>query len=134
MNFFQRNRSAIFGQVVGLMLVGVVTMLIGVASGITSGFWDLNDVVPDLFSNSNIGLILCFIVIVFAQWSTNTAANLLPPALVLLNFSPKIKYWMSTIICGVISIGMMPWKIQSSGGFLVDIQSWISQMLSLIHI
>lgn len=77
-------------------------------------------------------MILCFIVIVFAQWSTNTAANLLPPALVLLNFSPKIKYWMSTIICGVISIGIMPWKIQSSGGFLVDIQSWISQMLGPI--
>lgn len=132
MSFFQRNRSAIFGQVVGLMLVGVVTMLIGVASGITSGFWDLNDVVPDLFSGSKIALILCFIVIVFAQWSTNTAANLLPPALVLLNFSPKIKYWMSTVICGVISIGIMPWKIQSSGGFLVNIQSWISQMLGPI--
>ena len=132
MNFFQRNRSAILGQVIGLMFVGVITMLIGVASGITSGFWDLNDVVPDLFANNNIALILCFIVIVFAQWSTNTAANLLPPALVLLNFSPKIKYWMSTIICGVISIGIMPWKIQSSGGFLVDIQSWISQMLGPI--
>lgn len=132
MNFFQRNKRAIIGQVIGLMLVGVVTMLIGVASGITSGFWDLNDVVPDLFSNNKIALILCFIVIVFAQWSTNTAANLLPPALVLLNFSPKIKYWMSTVICGVISIAIMPWKIQSSGGFLVDIQSWISQMLGPI--
>lgn len=132
MNFFQRNRSAILGQVIGLMFVGVITMLIGVASGITSGFWDLNDVVPDLFANSNLSLILCFIVIVFAQWSTNTAANLLPPALVLLNFSPKIKYWMSTVICGIISIGIMPWKIQSSGGFLVNIQSWISQMLGPI--
>lgn len=132
MSFIQRNKRAIFGQVIGLMFVGVITMLIGVASGITSGFWDLNDVVPDLFANNKIALVLCFIVIVFAQWSTNTAANLLPPALVLLNFSPKIKYWMSTIICGVISVAIMPWKIQSSGGFLVDIQSWISQMLGPI--
>lgn len=132
LNFFSRNRNAILGQVVGLMLVGVITMLIGVASGITSGYWDLNDVIPDLFSNSKIALILSFIVVVFAQWSTNTAANLLPPALVVLNFSPKIKYWMSTVICGVISILMMPWKIQSSGGFLVDVQSWISQMLGPI--
>lgn len=131
MNFFQRNKRAIWGQVIGLMLVGVITMLIGIASGITSGFWDLNDVIPDLFT-SNIALILSFIVVVFAQWSTNTAANLLPPALVLLNFSPKIKYWMSTIICGVIAIAIMPWKIQSSGGFLVDIQNWISQMLGPI--
>lgn len=132
MNFFQRNKRAIIGQVIGLMLVGVITMLIGVASGITSGYWDLNDVVPDLFANNKLTLILCYIVIVFAQWSTNTAANLLPPALVLLNFSPKIKYWMSTVICGVISIAIMPWKIQNSGGFLVDVQSWISQMLGPI--
>lgn len=131
MNFLQRNKRAIWGQVIGLMLVGVVTMLIGVASGITSGFWDLNDVIPDLFTNK-IALILSFIVVVFAQWSTNTAANLLPPALVLLNVSPKIKYWMSTVICGIISIAIMPWKIQSSGGFLVDVQSWISQMLGPI--
>lgn len=132
MSFFQRNKRAIFGQIIGLMFVGVITMLIGVASGITSGFWDLNDVVPDLFMNNKIALIFCFIVIVFAQWSTNTAANLLPPALVVLNFSPKIKYWMSTVICGVISIAIMPWKIQSSGGFLVDVQSYISQMLGPI--
>lgn len=131
MNFFQRNKRAIWGQVIGLMLVGVITMLIGIACGITSGYWDLNDVIPDLFT-SNTALILSFVVVVFAQWSTNTAANLLPPALVLLNFSPKIKYWMSTIICGVIAIAIMPWKIQSSGGFLVDIQNWISQMLGPI--
>lgn len=122
MNFFQINRRAIIGQVIGLMLVGVVIMLIGVASGITSGYWDLNDEVPDLFDNNNIALILCFIVIVSAQWSTNTAANLLPPDLVLLNFYPKIKYWMSTVIWGVISIAIMPWKIQS----------WIYQMLDLL--
>lgn len=132
MSFFKRNKKAILGQIAGLMFVGVITMLIGVTSGITSGFWDLNDVIPDLFANNPLALILCFVVVVFAQWSTNTAANLLPPALVLLNFSPNIKYWMSTIICGVISIAIMPWKIQSSGGFLVDIQSWISQMLGPI--
>lgn len=130
--FFKRNKRALIGQVIGLMMVGVVTMLIGVASGITSGFWDLNDVIPDLFASSNVALILCFITVVFAQWSTNTAANLLPPALILLNFSPKLKYWMSTIICGVFSIAIQPWKIQSSGGFLVDVQNWISQMLGPI--
>lgn len=130
--FFKRNKRALIGQVIGLMMVGVITMLIGVASGITSGFWDLNDVIPDLFASSNVALILCFITVVFAQWSTNTAANLLPPALILLNFSPKLKYWMSTIICGVFSIAIQPWKIQSSGGFLVDVQNWISQMLGPI--
>ncbi|WP_267523073.1 cytosine permease [Campylobacter sp. MG1] len=131
LGFFKRNKRALIGQIIGLMMVGVITMLIGVASGITSGYWDLNDVIPDLFTN-NLALILCFITVVFAQWSTNTAANLLPPALILLNFSPKLKFWMSTIICGIFSIAIQPWKIQSSGGFLVDVQSWISQMLGPI--
>lgn len=131
MNFFQRNRRALIGQVVGLMLVGVLAMLIGMAAGITSGYWDLNDVIPDLFT-SKVALILCFIAVVFAQWSTNTAANLLPPSLVLLNVFPKMKFSVSTIICGTLAVAIMPWKIQSSGGFLVDVQNWISQMLGPI--
>lgn len=131
LGFFQRNRRAIFGQVIGLMLVGVLTMLIGMASGITSGYWDLNDVIPDLFTNK-VALILCFVVVVFAQWSTNTASNLLPPSLVLLNIFPKLKFWQSTVICGVIAMAAMPWKIQSAGGFLVTVQNWISQMLGPI--
>ncbi|MEA5134710.1 MAG: cytosine permease [Candidatus Fimivivens sp.] len=131
LGFWGRNRRAIIGQVIGLMLVGVITMLIGAASGIATGYWDLNDVIPDLFTSTT-ALILCFIVVVFAQWSTNTAANLLPPSLVLLNIFPKLKYWMSTVICGVLAVGMMPWKIQSQGGFLVMVQNWISQMLGPI--
>ncbi len=129
--FFARNQRSIIGQVVGLMLVGIGTMLVGVVTGITSGYWDLNQVVPDLFQ-SKIVLIFSFLVIMFAQWSTNTAANLLPPTLVLLNIFPKLKYWMSAVICGVLSVGMMPWKLQSQGGFLVMVQAWISQMLGPI--
>lgn len=131
MNFFQRNKKAIIGQVAGLMIVGVLTMLVGVSAGITTGYWDLNEVIKLLFTNK-FSLIICFIVVVFAQWSTNTAANLLPPSVVLLNIFPKLKYSLSTIICGAIGILMMPWKLQSQGGFLVMVQSMISQMLGPI--
>lgn len=131
MSFLQRNRRAIFGQVIGLMLVGVLTMLVGMAAGITSGYWDLNEVINDLFTNK-ISLILCYICVVFAQWSTNTAANLLPPSLVMLSIFPKIKYSVSTIICGAISVAILPWTIQDSGGFLINIQNWISQLLGPI--
>lgn len=131
MSFLRRNRKAIIGQIIGLMLVGVLTMLVGMASGITTGYWDLNEAIKLLFT-SKLSLILCFIVVVFAQWSTNTAANLLPPSVVLLNIFPKLKYSVSTIICGIIGVGMMPWKLQTQGGFLVTVQSWISQMLGPI--
>lgn len=131
MTFLQRNKKAIIGQVVGLMLVGVLTMLVGVSAGITTGFWDLNDVIPFLFeSKFSIGFFL--LIVVFAQWSTNTAANLMPPSMVMLNIFPKLKYSTSTIICGILSILIMPWKLESQGGFLVMVQAWISQMLGPI--
>lgn len=131
MTFFQRNKKAILGQVIGLMVVGVLTMLVGAASGITTGFWDLNDVIPHLFS-SKMAIFLSLVCVVFAQWSTNTAANLMPPTMVLLNMFPKLKFSWSAIICGIIGIAIMPWKLQSQGGFLVMIQNWISQMLGPI--
>ena len=131
MSFIQRNKKAILGQVIGLMLVGVLTMLVGAASGITTGFWDLNDVIPHLFS-SKAAIFFCLLCVAFAQWSTNTAANLMPPTMVLLNIFPKLKFSMSAIICGILGIAIMPWKLQSQGGFLVMIQNWISQMLGPI--
>ena len=76
-------------------------------------------------------LVFCFIAIAFAQWSTNTAANLMPPAYILLNIFPKLKFWMTTIISGVIGLLMMPWK-QQGGDFLVVIQSQFSTLLGPI--
>jgi NCS1 family nucleobase:cation symporter-1 len=129
--FFRRNRRAFIGQFIGLMIVGVVLMLIGMAAGIVTGEWDLNKVCLLLFE-SRLSLVLAFIVIVFAQWSTNTAANLMPPTYILISLFPKLKYWSATVIAGVIGLGIMPWKIQSSGTFLVDVQVWISTMLGPI--
>lgn len=129
--FFKRNRRAFVGQFLGMMVVGSVIMLIGMAAGIVTGEWDLNAVCITLFSGK-VGLMLAFIAIVFAQWSTNTAANLMPPTYILISLFPKLKFWSATIIAGVIGIGIMPWKIQNSGTFLVDVQVWISTILGPI--
>lgn len=129
--FFKRNSRAFVGQFIGMMIIGVLIMLIGMAAGIVTGEWDLNQVCIMLFS-SKFGLFLAFIAIVFAQWSTNTAANLMPPTYILISLFPKLKFWSATIIAGIIGIGIMPWKIQSSGTFLVDVQVWISTILGPI--
>lgn len=130
-SLLQRNRRAIIGQLVGLMAVGIIAMMVGMAAGIYTKEWDLNNVVYSLFSNNLFVLIFCFISIAFAQWSTNTAANLMPPAYILLNIFPKLKFWMTTIISGVIGLIMMPWK-QQGGDFLVVIQSNFSTLLGPI--
>ncbi len=128
-NFLARNKRAITGQFIGLMVVGVLCMLVGMAAGITTGQWELNAVSIDLFGGSKFGLIFAFIAIIFAQWSTNTAANLMPPAYILLGIFHKLNFKSASIIAGIIGIGIMPWKIQSSGSFLVTIQVWISTLL-----
>ncbi len=123
-----RNKRALIGQFFGLMVIGVLCMLIGMAAGITTGEWDLNAICVKLF-NSNVGLVLALIAVVFAQWSTNTAGNLMPPSYVLISIFPKLNFKSASIICGVIAIAIQPWKIQNSGTFLVDIQNYISILL-----
>lgn len=127
----KRNERAILGQLIGLLAVGVIAMMVGMAAGVFTGEWDLNNVVYSLFSNHMFMLVFCFISIAFAQWSTNTAANLMPPAYILLNIFPKMKFWMTTIISGIIGLLMMPWK-QQGGDFLVVIQSHFSTLLGPI--
>lgn len=127
----KRNQRAILGQLVGLMAVGILAMMVGMAAGVFTGEWDLNNVVYSLFSNNMLMLVFCFISIAFAQWSTNTAANLMPPAYILLNIFPKMKFWMTTVASGVIGLLMMPWK-QQGGDFLVVIQSNFSTLLGPI--
>lgn len=127
----KRNKRAILGQLVGLMAVGILAMMVGMAAGVFTGEWDLNNVVYSLFSNNLLMLVFCFISIAFAQWSTNTAANLMPPAYILLNIFPKMKFWMTTVASGVIGLLMMPWK-QQGGDFLVVIQSNFSTLLGPI--
>ncbi|WP_026043690.1 cytosine permease [Treponema primitia] len=126
--FIARNKSALVGQFFGLMVIGVVCMLIGMAAGITTGEWDLNAICSTIFT-SKIGLILAYIAVVFAQWSTNTAGNLMPPSYILISLFPKLKFKISAIICGALAIIIQPWKIQSSGTFLVDVQVHISTLL-----
>lgn len=129
--FIKRNKNAVAGQLVGLMAVGIIAMMVGMAAGIYTHEWDLNNVVYSLFSQNILVLVFCFIAIAFAQWSTNTAANLMPPAYILLNIFPRFKFWMTTIISGVIGLLMMPWK-QQGGDFLVVIQSGFSTLLGPI--
>lgn len=131
LGFLKRNRRAISGQLVGLMAVGIIAMMVGMAAGVFTGEWDLNNVVYSLFSNKIVILVFCFIAVAFAQWSTNTAANLMPPAYILLNIFPKMKFWMTTIMSGVVGLLMMPWK-QQGGDFLVVIQSNFSTLLGPI--
>ena len=53
----KRNKNAILGQLVGLMAVGIIAMMVGMAAGIYTHEWDLNNVVYSLFSNNMVCLL-----------------------------------------------------------------------------
>ena len=53
----------------------------------------------------------------------------MPPAYSLIAIFPKLRFWSATAISGIIGLLMMPWKLQASSTFLVDVQVWISTML-----
>lgn len=127
-SFFKRNKNAILGQVIGLMLVGILAMVIGMIAGIYTGEWDLNAVIGVLYKNKPVFFGFCLLSVVLAQWSTNTAANLMPPAYILINIISKAKFWMMIVVSGIIGIAMQPWK-QQNGDFLVTIQANFSTLL-----
>ncbi|MFP2768650.1 cytosine permease [Oceanisphaera sp. KMM 10153] len=107
-NFFIRNRKPFFAQISGLIVIGSGILMVGMIGGILTGTWDPIEIVLNSMS-SPIVLILSMITIAFAQWSTNTAANLMPSALILMNVFPRLNFGQGVAISGAIGLLMMPW-------------------------
>lgn len=129
MSFLGRNRDAIIGQILGLVIVGALILIVGTTSGILTGDWNPITVAANSFANKPVITIICLLAIAFAQWSTNTTANLMPPAYILLNIFPKLRFWMTTIISGVIGLVIMPWMFAD---YLVQFQALSSALLGPI--
>lgn len=126
-NFVERNTIPFAGQVLGLVLAGALILIVGLTASILTGEWNPINVVAQTFGpDKPMILFICFITITFAQWSTNTAANLMPPTYVLLNCFPKLSYAWATIISGIIGIAIMPWEFSD---YLVQFQVFSSSLL-----
>jgi NCS1 family nucleobase:cation symporter-1 len=107
-NFFIRNRKPIYAQLTGLVIIGAGTLLVGMIGGILTGTWDPVEIIANSITTPVI-LLLSLLTIVFAQWSTNTAANLMPAAYVIMNAFPKLNFAKGVVAAGIIGLLMMPW-------------------------
>lgn len=126
-SFVARNTIPFAGQVMGLVLAGALILIVGLTASILTGEWNPIDVVAKTFGpDKPIILFVCFLTITLAQWSTNTAANLMPPTYILLNSFPKLSYAQATIISGIIGIVIMPWEFSD---YLVQFQVFSSSLL-----
>ena len=113
MPFFKRNMRMLVGFAVGFIGPGIALSLAGLVCAYLTGSADPVGVVKAAFAEKPVVLVFSCIVIVVAQWSTNTVANIFPATLILLNIFPKLSFAKATWIVGVVSCLMMPWVFAS---------------------
>lgn len=109
-SFWGRQGISFGGQLLGLIIIGSLVIAVGMVSGVLTGEWNPIDVVINAFKESNpLIMVGALVTIVFAQWSTNTAANLMPPTYILLSIFPRLSFAKATIVSALLGLAMCPW-------------------------
>src|SRR5690625_323308 len=109
--WWKRNKGMWVGSIIVMPIVQTLVVAIGAIAYIAVGDYDPVAAIQ-LLSTSGIVLAILFLMIVFAQWSTNTPANVVPAATVFSNVGgPKVPYALGVVIAGVIAIVSRPWAI-----------------------
>ena len=108
--FLKRNKSMFAAQLIALPATQAMIAGIGGVSFIATGNWNPIEVIQA--ESQGFALIMLLVLVVLAQWSTNTAANLIPSALTLVNLSPRhINYKTGVALAGIIGTLCFPWEI-----------------------
>jgi NCS1 family nucleobase:cation symporter-1 len=124
--FLSRNRHIFLAQLVALPLTQTWIAVIGAASFVAAGDWNPINVIQA--QSTGLSLVVLMVLVVLAQWSTNTAANLIPAALTFVNAgAPRVRYPTAVMIAGVIGTLSMPWAILDNlFAFLFSYGSFLS--------
>ncbi|XKK41209.1 NCS1 family transporter [Nocardiopsis sp. ARC36] len=126
--FLRRNRNILIAQFVVLPAMQAWIAFIGAVSFIVTGNWNPVEVIQGESTGAVLAVLL--VMIVLAQWSTNTAANVVPAALNFVNAAaPRLSYRMGVVLSGVVATAVMPWLLLDNlftflsyyGGFIAAI-------------
>lgn len=108
--FLARNRRVFAGQLIALPITQAMVAGIGAVSWIATGNWNPIEVIQA--DAKGVALLALLVLVVLAQWSTNTSANLIPAALTFVNAAPKlINYRIAVALAGVVGTVCFPWAI-----------------------
>lgn len=128
-NWYKRNKGLMWSQFFGIVGTVVFFAFIGAAAMVATGLWNPIDVITNLNAPLAV-IIVALIIAVFAQWSTNIGANILPPANIFVNaFAPKLTFAGGCVISGVIAFAMQTWKY---GTVLISVCAYIGAGLGAI--
>lgn len=110
-NWFKRNKNNWIPQFATLPIIESFIAVIGAISYLTTGNWNPVEVIQT--EAQGLTLLVLLVMVILAQWSTNTAANLVPPAMCFTNAGAKWKlsYKAAVLLAGFIGVCVQPWNI-----------------------
>jgi NCS1 family nucleobase:cation symporter-1 len=109
-NWFKRNKSSLIGNMIAMPLTQTFMIIIGAVAYIAVLNYD--PVVALQKAAGGFILAVLLLMIVLAQWSTNTAANVVPAATIFSNVGgPKFPFWAGVITAGIVGTVVQPWTL-----------------------
>lgn len=109
-NWFKRNKTTFIGSVIALPLTEAFMIMIGAAAFVVSG--TSNPVIALQDASSGWMLAMLLLMVVLTQWSTNTAANIIPASAVFSNvLGPKVSNMVAVFIVGIVGTVIQPWSV-----------------------
>ncbi|WP_158735866.1 NCS1 family transporter [Alteribacillus sp. YIM 98480] len=110
-NWFKRNKNNYLPHIIALPLVQTFMGVIGAVSLLATGLWNPIEVIQE--TAAGIVMVILLLMVVLAQWSTNTASNLIPASLTFVNAGAKINlsYVTGIVLAGIIGTLFQPWAI-----------------------
>lgn len=110
-SWIKRNKNNWIPQFATLPIIETFIAVIGAISYLTTGNWNPVEVIQSTAQGAV--LLVLLLMVILAQWSTNTAANLVPPAMCFTNAGArwKLPYKVAVLIAGLIGVCVQPWNI-----------------------
>jgi nucleobase:cation symporter-1, NCS1 family len=109
-NWFKRNKGSLIGNMVAMPLTQTFMIIIGAVA--YTAVLNADPIVALQGSASGFVLGVLLLMIVLAQWSTNTAANVVPAATIFSNVGgPKFPFWAGVITAGIVGTVVQPWQL-----------------------
>jgi len=110
-SWIKRNKNNWLPQFATLPIIETFIAVIGAISYLTTGNWNPVEVIQQTATGPT--LIILLVMVILAQWSTNTAANLVPPAMCFTNAGARwnMPYKVGVLIAGLIGVCVQPWNI-----------------------
>lgn len=109
-NWFKRNKTNLIGSLIAMPLTETFMIMIGAAAFMVAG--SSNPVLALEETSSGWMLAILLLMIVLTQWSTNTAANIVPAAAIFSNvLGPKATNAVAVFVVGIVGTIIQPWSV-----------------------